>query len=204
MITRLWFSRFVRTRTLWCLAGFACVVICGVPRASAESPRKAAELIGQQEPAVISARVMELIRPDNSRILVSISKQRAYLMLGDEVAIDTPVSTGKRAGMTPPGEFTVMEKDPDHRSNIYGNFVDGKGRMVRSGVSTRIDSAPSGSRFSGAPMYHFLRLNEQGLGLHAGHLPGYPASHGCIRLPVDIAPLFFKNVKTGTPAKIVE
>jgi lipoprotein-anchoring transpeptidase ErfK/SrfK len=125
-------------------------------------------------------------------------------MNGDEIAIDTPISSGKRAGMTKPGSFKVLEKDADHRSNIYGNFVDSKGRVVRSGVSTRIDSAPSGTRFVGAPMRWFMRLTWEGVGMHVGHLPGYPASHGCIRMPEEIAALFYQKVKIGTPAKIVE
>jgi lipoprotein-anchoring transpeptidase ErfK/SrfK len=124
------------------------------------------------------------------------------LMLRGEIAIDTPVSTGKKSAKTPPGKFAVQEKDADHRSNLYGDFVDSRGRVVRGGVSSRVDSAPSGTRFEGAPMKWFLRVNGA-IGMHVGILPGYPASHGCIRMPGNIAPLFFKKVKIGTPVEIV-
>ncbi len=151
---------------------------------------------------MVNKRLESVITPDNSRVRISISKQRAYVYVGDEIYIDTPVSTGKRAGMTPTGSFRVMEKDLDHRSSIYGDFVDGSGRVVRSGISTKVDSAPSGTRYRGAPMKYFCRLTSGGVGMHIGILPGYPASHGCIRLPAEIAPLIYAKVKVGTPVVI--
>ena len=163
--------------------------------------KKAAELLKKQEKAVINKDLAEKITPDNSRVLVSIAKQRAYLMVGEEVYIDTPVSTGKRAGMTPTGSFAVQEKDKDHRSSLYGEFVDRKGRTVRSGVSMKVDSAPSGSHYVGAPMKWFCRFNGA-VGMHVGILPGYPASHGCVRLPEAIAPLIYEKVKVGTPVEV--
>jgi lipoprotein-anchoring transpeptidase ErfK/SrfK len=123
-------------------------------------------------------------------------------MTGDQVYIDTPISSGKRAGMTPTGRFTISEKDPDHRSSVYGNFVDRNGRVVRAGVSTRVDSAPSGTRYVGAPMDWFCRLTDNGVGMHTGILPGYPASHGCIRLPAEIAKIIYSKVKIGTKVTI--
>lgn len=164
--------------------------------------KKASESLHRQEPPKVSPRVLERVSPANSRVLVSLSKQRAYLMLNGEIAIDTPISSGKAAGMTPTGSFHVQEKDPDHRSNLYGNFVDGKGRVVRAGVSSRIDSAPSGTHFEGSPMRWFMRISE-GVGMHVGILPGYPASHGCIRMPAEIAPMFYQRVKIGTPVEVV-
>jgi lipoprotein-anchoring transpeptidase ErfK/SrfK len=164
--------------------------------------KKASDLIKKQDPANVSARLMEMATPDNTHIIVSLSKQRAYLLVGEEIAIDTPVSTGKRAGMTTSGKFTVLEKDPNHKSSIFGDFVDGNGRTVRGGVSLKIDSAPSGTHYVGAPMKWFMRLTDDGVGMHVGMLPGYPASHGCVRMPVDIAPLIYQKVKVGTPVEI--
>ena len=87
--------------------------------------RKAAELIHKQEPPQITARLMEKAFPDNTRVLVSLSKQRAYLIVEEEIAIDTPISSGKAAGMTPSGKFTVLEKDPNHRSSCTAIFWTG-------------------------------------------------------------------------------
>ncbi len=158
----------------------------------------AGQSLSRQAPPKIDRSLESVIDPSNAHVRISLSKQRAFLMVGDQVYIDTPVSTGKRAGMTPTGTFSVLEKDPDHRSSIYGDFVDAKGRTVRSGVSLKVDSAPSGTRYRGAPMWWFMRLTNFGVGMHVGILPGYPASHGCIRLPADIAKLIYDKVRIGT------
>lgn len=169
--------------------------------------KPAGELIQKQARPRVVPRVLDRAKPDATRLLVKLGDQRAILLVGNEVAIDTPISSGKRAGMTPKGSFVIVQKNKDHRSNIYGNFVDRSGQIVRGGVSTRIDSAPSGTVFQGAPMKYFMRLGSKlddytAVGLHVGHLPGYPASHGCIRLPEDIAPLIYDRVQKGTPVVI--
>jgi len=161
--------------------------------------KKAGELISKQAPPKVIPRVLERATPDNVSVYVSLEKQRAYLTVGEETAIDSPISSGKRAGMTPKGNFTILEKSADHRSSIYGDFVSRKtGAVVRSGVSTKIDSAPSGTIYRGVSMKWFMRMSWQGVGMHTGKLPGYPASHGCIRLPEDIAKMFYERVKLGT------
>lgn len=164
--------------------------------------KRANELIHRQEPINVSPRLLEQVMPENSRVRVSLSKQRAYLLMGDEIVIDSPISSGKRARMTPSGNFRVLQKDKDHHSNVYGNFVDSSGRVVRSGVSSRIDSAPSGTHFEGAPMTWFMRLTNEGVGMHVGILPGYPASHGCIRMPSVAAKMFYDKVQLGTPVVV--
>ncbi len=163
--------------------------------------KKAAELVKKQDDPVINKKLADVINPDNAHVRVSLARQRAFLMVGEETYIDTPISSGKRAGMTPTGSFKVTEKDPDHRSSIYGNFVDKSGRVVRAGVSLKVDSAPSGTRYVGAPMKWFCRFNGA-IGMHIGELPGYPASHGCVRLPAEIAPLIYAKVKLGTPVEV--
>ncbi|MGA3171659.1 MAG: L,D-transpeptidase family protein [Chthoniobacteraceae bacterium] len=163
--------------------------------------KPAQELIYRQAPPRTTPRVLAMMTQDNSHVLVSISKQRVYLMVGDQIGIDSPISSGKAGHETPTGNFSVIEKDPDHRSSIYGAFCDSQNRIVRAGVSLEIDSAPSGTHFIGAPMLWFCRFYD-GVGLHIGILPGYPASHGCVRLPAEIAPLIYNKVKVGTPVVV--
>jgi lipoprotein-anchoring transpeptidase ErfK/SrfK len=166
------------------------------------APMKPAdELISRQEPPKVTPRVLDTMTEDNSHVVISISHQRAYLMVGDEIGIDSPISSGKAGHETPTGSFAVQEKDPNHRSTIYGAFCDSQNRIVRAGVSLEIDSAPSGTHFIGAPMLWFCRFNG-GIGMHVGILPGYPASHGCVRLPANIAPLIYQKVKVGTPVEV--
>lgn len=164
--------------------------------------KKASELISKQPPITTNNAVLSRVTPDNAHVIVSISKQRAFLMTGDEIAIDSPISSGKRGHTTPSGSFSVMEKDKDHRSNIYGDYVDSKGRVVRGGISSQIDSAPSGTHYVGASMKWFMRLTSGGVGMHVGILPGYPASHGCIRMPEPAAAAFYSKVKVGTPVRV--
>jgi lipoprotein-anchoring transpeptidase ErfK/SrfK len=162
------------------------------------------QLLGKQQPAVFNREVYDRMNAENISILVSLSRQRLYASIGEDVAIDSPISSGKAARRTPSGSFTVLEKDPNHHSSVYGNFVDSGGRVVRGGVSALIDAAPSGSHFEGAPMKWFMRLTWEGVGMHVGILPGYPASHGCIRLPADVAQALYTKVKVGTPVKVVD
>jgi hypothetical protein len=162
------------------------------------------QLLGKQQPAVFNREVYDRMNAENISILVSLSRQRLYATIGEDVAIDSPISSGKAARRTPSGSFTVLEKDPNHHSSVYGNFVDSSGRVVRGGVSALIDAAPSGTHFEGAPMKWFMRLTWEGVGMHVGILPGYAASHGCIRLPADVAQALYTKVKVGTPVKVVD
>jgi lipoprotein-anchoring transpeptidase ErfK/SrfK len=92
-------------------------------------------------------------------VLVSIPQQKAYVFEDGELLATSPVSTGKRGHETPAGTFRILQKKVHHRSNKYAN----------------------------APMPYMQRLTNYGIALHAGKLPGYPASHGCIRLPWGFA-----------------
>jgi lipoprotein-anchoring transpeptidase ErfK/SrfK len=172
-----------------------------------KTPEKAkvtapSQLVTGQVPAVINKDAYDKLTPENISIVVSLSRQRLYVRAGDQVAIDSPVSSGKRARPTPTGTFPILQKDPDHHSNVYGNYVDSHGRVVRAGVSALIDSAPSGSHFEGAPMTWFMRLTWEGVGMHVGILPGYAASHGCIRLPSEVAHDLYAKVNVGTVVRV--
>jgi lipoprotein-anchoring transpeptidase ErfK/SrfK len=164
--------------------------------------RRASDLIRKQDPLRVNQALLRQASADQLHIFVSLPKQRAYLMVAEQVIIDSPISSGKRGHSSPSGKFSVLEKDPNHHSTIYGDFVDRSGRVVRAGVSAKIDSAPSGTHFIGAPMKWFMRLTGDGVGMHVGILPGYPASHGCIRLPEEGAKLFYDHIKVGTPVTV--
>jgi len=188
------------------VAALACSVSAQIrlfgPKPTPQPMRKASDLIRRQEPVKINQSLLKEATPDNVHVVVSLPKQRAFLMIGDQVVIDSPISSGKRGHSSPTGHFSVLEKDPNHHSNIYGDFVDRSGRVVRAGISAKIDAAPSGTHYVGASMKWFMRLTAEGVGMHIGILPGYPASHGCIRMPPDGAKLFYDHVKVGTPADV--
>ena len=135
------------------------------------------------------------------RIMIDLDQQRAYFYKGDQIVGVSVVSTGREGYDTPPGEFQIMEKDREHVSSLYGDYVGRSGRVVMQNVESGKDPRPRGTIFRGAAMPYFLRING-GIGMHAGYLPGYPASHGCIRLPAKMAVQFFNNAAVGTPVEI--
>jgi lipoprotein-anchoring transpeptidase ErfK/SrfK len=154
----------------------------------------------RQGSAVIYEKVISQSTAKSPEIMISLSKQRFCLMLGGELAIDSPIASGRKEGWTPKGSFTVLENDLNHQSNRYGDLVDCEGRVIRKNVIC----GATGGTFRGATMKYFLRLTWEGVGMHAGILPGYPASHGCIRLPKDVAERLFKIVPTGTPVSVTD
>jgi L,D-transpeptidase catalytic domain len=138
-----------------------------------------------------------------ARIRIVLSEQTAYFFRGSQLVGKSWLSTGDEAHRTPTGNFRIMQKDKHHRSSRYGVFVDAEGNVVDGDVDYKNDPVPKGCRYEGADMKNFMRLTAQGVGMHAGFLPGYPASHGCIRMPEHMSEHFFNNVEVGTPVTIV-
>jgi len=108
------------------------------------------------------------------RVVVSLSDQLAYLYRGDTLMAVTTISSGNPKKPTPTGIFSILEKKPMHRSRKYDN----------------------------APMPFMQRIDGFGIALHAGHNPGYAASHGCVRLPAQFAAKLYKVTDVGTPVYI--
>lgn len=130
-------------------------------------------------------------------IVVSLRAQEAYLYRSGQKTASSRISSGREGYRTPVGRFRVIRKDEDHRSSIYGDYVDDSGRVVKANVDNRRDRKPPHSHFLGAPMPYFVEFSP-GYGLHQGYLPGVPASHGCIRMPYWKARQFYNAVQLGT------
>lgn len=125
----------------------------------------------------------------------------AFFKDGVEVG-RSPVSSGREGYSTPAGSFTILQKNKNHISSLYGDYVDAEGNVVVANVASNRDRRPQGTTFRGSPMPYFMRIFG-GVGMHAGYLPGYPASHGCIRMPRGAAQSFFENAPLGTPVRVV-
>lgn len=136
-------------------------------------------------------------------VKISLGEQRAYFYKGGQLVGISQLSTGREGLNTPKGKFAISQKDVNHASSKYGDYVDNTGTVVKPNVELGKDPKPPGTTFKGAPMPYFMRI-VGGVGMHAGYLPGYPASHGCIRMPEFMAEEFFKSVSTGTPVTITE
>ena len=130
-------------------------------------------------------------------IVVSLRAQEAYLYDGRHKTASLRISSGREGYRTPVGRFEVIRKDQDHRSSVYGDYVDDSGRLVKANVDIRRDFKSAHSHFVGAQMPYFLEFSP-GYGLHQGYLPGVPASHGCIRMPYWKARQFYNAVHLGT------
>lgn len=135
------------------------------------------------------------------RIIVHISEQKAYFYKGKQLVGESTVSTGKPGFSTPPGHYTVLDKDRDHVSTIFGDYVDSQGNVVRQNIDCRKDRRPQGAHFDGARMPYAMFFRG-GYAMHQGYVPPFAASHGCIRLPQGMAEKFFHNAPVGTPVTV--
>lgn len=109
-------------------------------------------------------------------LVISLTKQRAMVYRNGVPIAASTISTGNKGRETPTGMFTILQKEIVHRSRTYDD----------------------------APMPYMQRLTWKGVAMHAGHLPGYAASHGCIRLPKGFAKLLYGITELGTPVMITD
>jgi lipoprotein-anchoring transpeptidase ErfK/SrfK len=108
------------------------------------------------------------------RVVISLTDQLAYLYEGTDLVAVSTISTGKDGKETPTGIFPILEKRPMYHSKKYDN----------------------------AAMPFMQRIDKYGIAMHAGHNPGHPASHGCIRLPSKFAAKLYQTTEVGTPVLI--
>ena len=136
-------------------------------------------------------------------VTIYLNEQRAYFYKGEQLVGVSQVSAGREGHDTPAGTYKITQKDPNHASSLYGDYADAMGNVVKKDVELGKDPVPPGAHFVGAPMPFFMRITG-GVGMHQGYLPGYPASHGCIRMPGKMAQIFYSNVDIGTPVTVVK
>ena len=141
--------------------------------------------------------------PGKISIHIHLSEQRAHYFRGDRPIGWSFVATGKEGHATQPGTYQISEKLEEKYSGTYGWIEDAEGNVV-NGDAMAGDRVPRGCHYVPAPMPFWMRITSYGVGMHAGIIPkpGLPASHGCIRLPHDLAPQLFAVVEIGTPVKI--
>jgi len=141
----------------------------------------------------------------DTRIHIDLSKQRGILISGDQVALDYPISSGTSKHPTPTGSYKIIErKKNEKRSNLYGKLYNAEGTVINSNADSRKDAVPEGGKFVGAPMEYWMRLTNDGIGMHKGKVPRYPASHGCVRTYYKAVPTVFEKTSLGTPVVISE
>jgi lipoprotein-anchoring transpeptidase ErfK/SrfK len=110
------------------------------------------------------------------KIVVVLDTQRIYVFQNEQLIGFSTISSGKKGKETPTGIFNILQKNVDHKSNLYSN----------------------------APMPFMQRLTWDGIAVHGGDLPGYPASHGCIRLPIVFAKALFGVTQMGQEVVVLQ
>ena len=118
--------------------------------------------------------VLNQANSGNTSVVIDIGAQKGYLLVDGSIAVQTQISTARPGKYTPRGTFSMTER-------------------VRTGKISTIYNV-------GMP--YWMRLDGTSFGVHAGYVPGYPASAGCIRLPYDVARLFYDNTRSGTRVRI--
>jgi lipoprotein-anchoring transpeptidase ErfK/SrfK len=172
-----------------CVAGvvYSCAPIAPVLAEAPSAPIEAAVEVAAGRPDAVAPEQaadepLDLVEaapapaePDAGlRVVVSLPQQKAYVFRGGELVTTSRVSTGKPGHRTPVGTFSILQKAVHHHSSKYDN----------------------------APMPYMQRLTSYGIALHAGHVPGYPASHGCIRLPRSFAKKLYGLTDVGTKVTV--
>ncbi|SUA99977.1 His-Xaa-Ser repeat protein HxsA [Pannonibacter phragmitetus] len=190
MDTATGFDRGVEHGSIWRVAlmtGCALAMMhFAVPQARAEGAAGLKQIAGLAKPANASMTASasepvqgaaEISDPEHPmQIVVSLREQNLKVYRGLELVTSTPVSSGKTGHSTPTGVFSILEKRRKHFSNIYDN----------------------------APMPFMQRLTWSGIALHEGKLPGYPASHGCVRMPMSFAQDLFTMTRHGMHVVITD
>lgn len=151
-------------------------------------------------------KLLEQANPSNTSVQISVKEQRGLLLVNGAVAMDFPVATGRSAHPTPMGQFYIKDKISDYHSNIYGRTFDAYGNVVLPDADKRTDPIPEGGKFVEATMTYWMRLTDDGVGMHVGYVPGggRSASHGCIRMKEDAAKQVFDVTRVGTSVIVAE
>ena len=155
-------------RRRWSPAIVALAAMAALMAITTAQPADAAPRQARPEPTAEATASRDAGEPIMA--IVSIKSQKVTFYDGGGWILRAPVSTGTKGRETPAGVFSVVEKDKDHRSSLYDD----------------------------AWMPHMLRITWNGIALHGGPLPGYPASHGCVRMPFGFAEKLFDKVRIGT------
>ena len=156
--------------------------------------------IGSAVPILLLTLVPVFGQEPSTSVEIDLEEQTAYLLQNGRPVLATPVSSGRYGHLTKNGAFKILEKERTHYSSMYGKIVDARGNTIVADADADM-RVPPGGKFIPAPMHYFMRFTGAD-GMHAGYLPGYPASHGCVRMPEQYAIAFFNSVSVGTPVTV--
>jgi hypothetical protein len=156
--------------------------------------------IGWAVPILLLTLVQVFGQNPGTSVEIDLEEQTAYLLQNGRPVLATPISSGRYGHLTERGSFKILDKERNHYSSMYGKIADARGNTIVADADADM-RVPPGGKFIPAPMHYFMRFSGAD-GMHAGYLPGYPASHGCVRMPEEYAIEFFNSVSVGTPVTV--
>ncbi|MEO0413725.1 MAG: L,D-transpeptidase [Verrucomicrobiota bacterium] len=169
-------NTFIKGAPIWCL--LLCIALLSSCKGRRNHVQPRPTQAKKPEPYVPSGKIYYDVLAESNRsntsVVIDVADQKSFLLVNGRTAAVSPVSTARPGKYTPRGSFRITER-------------------VRSGKISTIYNV-------GMP--YWMRLNSSAYGMHAGHLPGYPASAGCVRMPTDMAQLFYDNTQSGTRVNI--
>jgi lipoprotein-anchoring transpeptidase ErfK/SrfK len=195
-------------RLLFAVIAAAALAGCQSPGLLADAKSRKAHAAFRAQPkwrddTYFNPEILARATAKNARVEISINEQRGLLLADGQIAMDFPVATGRPTYPTPPGQFSVREKKPEHASNLYGKLYDAEGKLVDADADTRTMVMPEGGRFEGSAMPLWMRVSDDGMGMHVGIVPGgRPASHGCIRLRQKAASTLYELLPVGAAVTV--
>lgn len=160
-----------------------------------------------------SSKLLRQSTRNNTKIKINVATQRLSLLVNGKVALSSPCTTGAKRKFepnsktyrdkhTPKGNFRVLEKIRDKRSNIFGNYYR-NGKRVYHGDKRKYRGSRVGVRYVGASLKYWMRLTGGGIGMHESkYIKRHPGTNGCIRLPHRVAKIVFSKVSVGTRVHI--
>jgi hypothetical protein len=151
--------------------------------------------------ALLALALTTKLNAQQTAVIINLTEQAAFLVEDGRTVLISPIASGKEGRGTPSGTFRIISKDLNHQSGSFGLVMDPYGRIVDANA-TPASHVPPGCHYEPAPMPYFMEFSKY-VGMHAGYLPGYPASHGCVRMPKDLAAEFFARVQVGTPVRVI-
>ena len=136
-------------------------------------------------------------------IVVNLDEQMAKFYRGQTLVGVAGISSGIEGRRTPAGNYKILEKVRDKYSTLYGHIEDAYGNIINDDATPQTP-VPPGGKYVPAPMPFWMRLTNDGVGMHQGFLPGYAASHGCIRVDKKVIQNFYNAAYVGMPVKVIK
>ena len=188
------------------LIGICSVFAPAIPSAAQEAAvsQSIGELaVADPRPPVLIPPVLDQAGVKPVTVKIDLLGQRLHLLVGGELAIDSPITSGRKNLETPVGMFEAERKEARRKQDEYGKFVNADGETVLAGVYADLDPVPSAHEFKPVSLDHVIYLKGQSFKIHAGEVGCLPTSDGSIIVPAELAKILFAKIPVGCKIEIV-